>query len=50
MIFEQNKYIENPKKIKNPKNQGIPLDLLDRMLIITTVPYSKKELRRTYIF
>jgi len=46
MIMATNRGITKIRGTDYKSPHGIPLDLLDRMLIITTVPYSKKELRR----
>jgi len=46
MIMATNRGITTIRGTDYKSPHGIPLDLLDRMLIITTTPYSKKELRR----
>ena len=46
MIMATNRGITTIRGTDYKSPHGIPLDLLDRMLIISTTPYSKKELRR----
>lgn len=46
VIMATNRGITNIRGTDYKSPHGIPLDLLDRMLIISTNPYSPKEIRR----
>merc|ERR1712071_418771 len=46
VIMATNRGITNIRGTDYKSPHGIPLDLLDRMLIISTQPYSQKEIRR----
>ena len=52
VIFATNRVIINIKGITNIRGtnykspHGLPLDLLDRLLIITTVPYDEQEIEQ----
>jgi len=46
VIMATNRGITNIRGTDYKSPHGIPLDLLDRMLIISTSPYSAKEIRR----
>jgi len=46
VIMATNRGITQIRGTDYKSPHGIPLDLLDRMLIITTIPYSPKEIRR----
>jgi len=46
MILATNRGITNIRGTDYKSPHGIPLDLLDRMLIISTQPYVEKEIRR----
>merc|ERR1719487_3000375 len=46
VIMATNRGITNIRGTDYKSPHGIPLDLLDRMLIISTTPYSQKEIRR----
>lgn len=46
VIMATNRGITNIRGTDYKSPHGIPIDLLDRMLIISTTPYSEKELRR----
>jgi RuvB-like protein 2 len=45
LIIATNRGITNIRGTHYKSPHGIPLDLLDRLLIIMTTPYSEKELR-----
>jgi len=44
VIFATNRGITNIRGTNYKSPHGIPVDLLDRSLIITTVPYDEKEM------
>lgn len=44
VIFATNRGITNIRGTNYKSPHGLPLDLLDRLLIITTVPYSEEEI------
>eukprot|EP00930_Biecheleria_cincta_P084980 TRINITY_DN74402_c0_g1_i1.p1 TRINITY_DN74402_c0_g1~~TRINITY_DN74402_c0_g1_i1.p1 ORF type:complete len:472 (-),score=118.30 TRINITY_DN74402_c0_g1_i1:83-1498(-) len=46
VIMATNRGITNIRGTDYKSPHGIPLDLLDRMLIISTTPYSQKEIRK----
>ncbi|EER05935.1 ATP-dependent DNA helicase, putative [Perkinsus marinus ATCC 50983] len=46
VIMATNRGITNIRGTDYKSPHGIPLDLLDRMLIISTVPYTEKEIRQ----
>jgi len=46
VIMATNRGITNIRGTDYKSPHGIPLDLLDRMLIISTVPYSQREIRK----
>eukprot|EP00397_Hematodinium_sp_SG-2012_P035175 GEMP01037810.1.p1 GENE.GEMP01037810.1~~GEMP01037810.1.p1 ORF type:complete len:463 (+),score=101.57 GEMP01037810.1:65-1453(+) len=46
VIMATNRGITNIRGTDYKSPHGIPLDLLDRMLIISTTPYSEKEIRK----
>merc|ERR1719324_1204309 len=46
VIMATNRGITNIRGTDYKSPHGIPLDLLDRMLIISTQPYSQKEIRK----
>merc|ERR1711953_391320 len=46
VIMATNRGITNIRGTDYKSPHGIPLDLLDRMLIISTQPYSEKEIRK----
>merc|ERR1711908_82884 len=46
VIMATNRGITNIRGTDYKSPDGIPLDLLDRMLIISTQPYTQKEIRR----
>merc|ERR1712124_147057 len=46
VIMATNRGITNIRGTDYKSPHGIPLDLLDRMLIISTEPYSPKEIRK----
>jgi RuvB-like protein 2 len=45
LIMATNRGITNIRGTRYPSPHGIPLDLLDRLLIISTKPYNEKELK-----
>ena len=46
IILATNRGITNIRGTNYKGPHGMPLDLLDRLLIINTVPYSEKEIRQ----
>jgi len=46
VIMATNRGITNIRGTNYKSPHGIPIDLLDRMLIISTIPYKPKEIRR----
>jgi len=46
VIIATNRGITKIRGTEYKSPHGIPLDLLDRLLIITTIPYSEKEIRQ----
>merc|ERR1712060_400278 len=46
VIMATNRGITNIRGTDYKSPHGIPLDLLDRMLIISTQPYSQREIRK----
>merc|ERR1719456_367475 len=46
VIMATNRGITNIRGTDYKSPHGVPLDLLDRMLIISTQPYTQKEIRR----
>lgn len=46
IILATNRGITNIRGTNYKGPHGMPLDLLDRLLIITTTPYSEKEIRQ----
>jgi len=46
VIIATNRGITKIRGTEYKSPHGIPLDLLDRLLIITTVPYNEKEIRQ----
>lgn len=46
IILATNRGITNIRGTNYKGPHGMPLDLLDRLLIITTVPYNEKEIRQ----
>jgi len=46
VIIATNRGITKIRGTKYKSPHGIPLDLLDRLLIITTIPYVEKEIRQ----
>ena len=45
VIVATNRGITRIRGTKNLSPHGIPIDLLDRMIIIRTVPYEDKEIK-----
>lgn len=45
VIMATNRGITKIRGTNYTSPHGIPLDLLDRMMIVSTVPYSEKELK-----
>merc|ERR1719440_2035300 len=46
VIMATNRGITNIRGTDSKSPHGVPLDLLDRMLIISTTPYTQKEIRK----
>merc|ERR1711871_347285 len=46
LIMATNRGITNIRGTKYKSPHGIPIDLLDRMLIISTQPYTQREIRK----
>jgi len=46
VILATNRGITNIRGTNYKGPHGMPLDLLDRLLIVTTVPYTEKEIRK----
>lgn len=46
VIFATNRGITNIRGTNQKSPHGLPLDLLDRLLIITTLPYEEEEIEQ----